>query len=134
MQALLLHRAAYSFVEPRTINATQYSTFQEAAAELGLFEIESEGKHVMKEEVKSFCSPKQLQFLFPHTLLNLPVNAIEFFNDYQEHLLVDYLNEFDYPTIVVQKCLLDISCHLSSQSAQWSDFSLPEPESKVDKI
>lgn len=75
----------------RTINSTQFITFQEVAAELGLFENQSEGRHIMKEAVESFCSPGQLRFLFPHSLLNVAVYAIKLFNDYQEYLSADYL-------------------------------------------
>lgn len=84
--------------------------------------------------MEAFCNPKQLWFLFSHTLLNVHIHAIELFNDYQEDLSADYFDEFDSPIIVVQKCLLDISYQLSSQSARLSDFSLRKHESKVDGI
>lgn len=134
LQALLLHRAAYTVVEIRTINGIEFPTFQETAAELGLFENQSEGRDIMKEAVESFGSPSQLHFLFTHISLNIPVNAIELFNDYQNRLSADYLDQFDVLILVIQKCLLDLSYHLESQSARLSNFGLPEPESKVDEI
>lgn len=104
--------------EIRPSNGIEFSTFQEAAAELGLFQHQSEGRDTMKEGVESFCSPSQLHFLFTHILLNIPINTIDLFNNYQEQLLADYLAQFDVPTLVFQKCLLDRSYGLGSQSAR----------------
>lgn len=71
----------------------------------------------MKEAVESFGSPSQLCFLFAYILINIPGNAIELFNDYHEQHLADYLDQCDMPTLVIQKCLVDLSYHLPSQSA-----------------
>lgn len=88
----------------------------------------------MKEAVASFCSPSQLRFLFAQILLNIPVTAIELFNDFQEQLSADYLDRFGSAILAVQHCLHDLSYHLASQSAQLIDFGLPNPECRVDEV
>lgn len=88
----------------------------------------------MKEVVESFCSPSQLRFLFTHILLNIPVAAIKLFDQYQEYLSADYLDQFDTAPQVIQYCLPDLSRHLATQSARLSDFGLPDPEEKVNEL
>lgn len=134
LRALLLHRPAYSFADIRTINNVLYPTFQEAASALGLFKDDLEGQEIMKEAIASFCSPSQFQFLFAHILLNISVIVIQLFNDCQEQFRADCLDQFDSATLVIQYCLLDLSYHLASQSAWFSDHGLPNLKDRVDKV
>ncbi|KAH8147851.1 uncharacterized protein LAJ45_07952 [Morchella importuna] len=134
LRALLLHGSAYCFEDLKIVNQITYSTFQEAAAALGLFENQSEGKEIMAEAVQSFCSPNQLRFLFAHLLMNIPVAAIELFEEYQEALSADYLDQYDSPIMVMNKCLEGIARHLAAQGSRLTDFGLPQSQNLTDEI
>ncbi|KAH0603502.1 uncharacterized protein H6S33_007824 [Morchella sextelata] len=88
----------------------------------------------MAEAVQSFCSPNQLRFLFAHLLMNIPVTAIELFEEYQEALSADYLDQYDSPIMVMNKCLEGIAKHLAAQGSRLTDFGLPQPQNLIDEI
>ena len=57
LRVLLQHWSAYGFENLRTIHNRLYSTYQEAAAALGLFEDESEAVRAMREAVAAYSRP-----------------------------------------------------------------------------
>ena len=123
-----MHQAARSFEELRTVGGTQFPTFQEAAAALGLFANASEAKEAMKEAVESYSTPRELRFLFCHLLLNIPSNAIDLFDQFLEELSADFLDDSESPRTSTEHCLLDLSKFLAAQGAWLRDFGLPEPQ------
>jgi hypothetical protein len=56
----LLHQSAYSFTELRTVDGTEFPTFQQAAQVIGLFESQNEAEFVMDEAIASYYRPGQL--------------------------------------------------------------------------
>jgi len=49
---LLLHRAAQSFHDLRTIDGIEFPTFHEAACQLGLFDDQHKGQQALQEAVE----------------------------------------------------------------------------------
>jgi len=131
IRVLLQHRPAFGFADLRTIHNRLYSTYQEAATALGLFEDESEAFRAMREAVAAYSRPSQLRFLFAHLLLDLPTPAISLWESFREALSADFAlnNNVDEATRLV---LHSISRHLRGQGATLAQFGLPEP-TRVDR-
>jgi hypothetical protein len=49
LRALLQHRPAYGFTDLRTVRGRVYTTYQKAAAVLGLFQDKTESEHALQE-------------------------------------------------------------------------------------
>ena len=126
MWALLQHQPAYSFKELKTVCGQIYSTYQEAAVALGLFEDVTEAVSAMEEAIASYSCSSQLWFLFTYLLLDLPTPAIYFWDTFWEALSADfsaYYNENKAICLTLE----DISCYLCSQGAGLMQYGLSEP-------
>lgn len=134
IRALLLHKAARSFEELRTIQGIVSETFQEAAAALGLFANASEAEEALQEAVKSYSSPREIRFLFCHLLLNIPTRAVLLFDQFLEELSADYLDQFENPLTATDYCLTNLAKLLTAQGSRLSDFGLPEPNLRCSEL
>jgi hypothetical protein len=68
---LFQHRAAFGFEGLRTIRGWVYTTCQEAATVLGLFEDELGATYAMREVMATHSCPGQLRFLFARLIPGL---------------------------------------------------------------
>ena len=100
LRILLLHRAARSFRNVRTVFGVEYPTFQEAAVAFGLFDNLNEVVYAMEEGVNLFYCPAQLRFLFANLLFDIVFLAIDLWNQFSYALYADCsissTNEVDY--------------------------------------
>ena len=128
LRALLLHKPAFSFQHLRSVGNTIHKTLHEAAAAMGLFQDANEAQHALAEAKANFASPHQLRFLFCQLLLNFPTNAIVLFDNYQEELMADYLDQFSSAEIAADSALRDLERFLKAQGSRLVDFGLPQPE------
>ena len=133
-RALLKERPARSYEDLRTINDVVYGTFQEAAYELGLFETDSEAQQTMLEAVTHHSSPRQLRFLFCQIITNISCPVLEIFQQFQEQLTADYLDDTQCPTSSFNMLLLDLSRHIRAQGGTLTSFGLPEPLQRGDEV
>ena len=70
LRCILQREPASSFVHARTVHATIYPTFQEAARAKGLFSDASESTLTLMEAIESLYTPRQLCLLFADLLVN----------------------------------------------------------------
>jgi hypothetical protein len=70
LRTLLQNRPGRSYRGLRTVNGIHYTTFQEAATEMGLFAVEHESDYAMHEAVVSLRTPREMRLLFVHLLVN----------------------------------------------------------------
>jgi len=128
LRALLLHKPAYSFECLRLVGNTTHTTFQEAAAALGLFQNSNEAHLALAEAIENYASPHQLRFLFCQLLLYFPTNAITLFDRHQEQLMADYLDQYTSAEVATNLALHDLARYLSTQGSRLADFGLPQPD------
>ena len=72
---------------------------------MGLFQDANETQHALADAKADFASPHQLRFLFCQLLLNFPTNAIVPFDNYQEELMADYIDQFSSAEIAADFAL-----------------------------
>ncbi|KAE8218337.1 hypothetical protein CF319_g7769, partial [Tilletia indica] len=95
IRQILLHKAVSSWREIRTapdvngVNFT-FSTFQEAATAMGLFEDVSEAQIALQEALETFQPPRQLRFLFAVMVID-GANALVLWDHFEEALIRDFL-------------------------------------------
>ena len=70
LRALLQHRPAMSFEDPRTVNGVVLDSYLETTTALGLFANEKESEYALLEGVQALKTPCQLRLLFAHLLVN----------------------------------------------------------------
>jgi len=128
LRVLLLHKPAFSFESLRSVGNTTHTTFQEAAAALGLFQNSNEAHLALAEAIENFASSYQLRFLFCQLLLNVPTNAIPLFDHHQEQLMADYLDEYNSAQVATDLALRDLERYLSTQDSRLANFGLPQPD------
>ena len=128
LRALLLHKHTFSFEGLRSVGNTTYTTFQEAAAALGLFQNSNEADLALAEAIENFASSHQLRFLFCQLLLNFPTNAITLFDRHQEQLMADYLDQYNSAELATDLALRDLDRYLRTQGSRLADFGLPQPD------
>jgi hypothetical protein len=134
LRDLLLHRSAYSYTDLRTVEGTEYPTFQQAAQALGLFDNENEADFVMREGVESHCRPSQLRFLFAHLLVDVTTPAIELWNRYKQALCQDYLWHRASPSFAQKQALRQIESFLAARGSALVDFGLTTGENRPREV
>jgi hypothetical protein len=92
LRAILQNRPTRSFEMTRTVADVEFSTFQEAALELGLFADSNEAMFAISEGVQSLRTPRELRILFVHLLVNECVLApLDLWEMFQQHFAYDYI-------------------------------------------
>jgi hypothetical protein len=133
LRALLLHRSAYSFTDLRTVDGTEFPTFQQAAQAIGLFESQNEAEFVMDEAIASYYRPGQLRFLFAHLLVDLATPAIDLWERYKESLSLDF--RLHAPARTAEKqALHQIESYLAARGAALGDFGLSTGEHRPREV
>ena len=126
LRALLLHRAASSFVDLRTIDGHLFSSFHEAACDLGLFNNGNEGFLTMQEAVQCLRTPSQLRFLFAQIILE-GYPAMPLWLEFRDHISEDHSMFPTNKTLAFDYSLQKIAHHLSYAGRSLTDFGLPNP-------
>ena len=131
LRALLQHRPASSHVDARTVDDVEYTTFQEAATELGLFANEKEAEYALMEAIQSLKTPRQLRLLFVHLLVNDCVpTPLGYWETFQESFALDHtLQNGNALDIGLDHALQEIGKYLEEYGKTLSDYGLPEPMS-----
>jgi hypothetical protein len=130
IRLLLLHHAARSYEDLRTINWVRYATFQHAAQAAGLLQEDEEGRLAMEDAIAEYKSASQLRFLFV-LLITEGTSAVELWDQFKDDLSRDYLgNTFsERPVLITQyshnRALEDIDCLLGEHGKRTSTFGLP---------
>lgn len=130
IRLLLLHHAARSYEDLRTINGVTYTTFQHAAQAAGLLQEDEEGRLAMEDAIAEYKSASQLRFLFV-LLITEGASAVELWDRFKDNLSLDYLgNTFsERPVLITQyahnRALEDIDCLLGEHGKSTSTFGLP---------
>ena len=126
LRALLLHRAASSFEDLRTINHHCFTTFHEAACDFGLFANNNEGFLALEEAVQCLRTPSQLRFLFAQ-IIQEGYPAMPLWTEFQDPLTND---DPQYPfdrDAAADATLRKIANYLGHNNKSLSDFGLPNP-------
>jgi len=91
LRTILQNKPATSFEDARTINGVVFTTFQEAATDMGLFADSAESTLTLMEAVASLRTPRQLRMLFADLLVN---DCIEYplatWQQFTEYLSADF--------------------------------------------
>lgn len=130
LRTLLQHRPALSFEDLRTIDGTEYNTFQEAATALGLFADQNEGIYALKEAIETLRTPRQLRVLFVHLLVNdcLPT-PIAVWDELQENFAYDFtLRHGNSVELGINYALEEMQSYLEEYGKSLADYGLPVPE------
>ncbi|CAG8829618.1 41172_t:CDS:2 [Gigaspora margarita] len=79
----------------KTVNGTVFSSYQEAAQEMGLFKIDNENVFTKKEAVENFYTFLKLHFLFVQLILDAFL-AIELWKKFNNYLFLDIQEQTCY--------------------------------------
>ena len=129
LRVLLLHKDARAFQDLRTIRGVEYTTFQQAAKALGLFDNQNEAIYVLEEGLHLFYRPSQLRFLFANLLFDIPFPAIDLWNRFRDALCADCQQSptvplnYDHGLQFIEHILFARGAHLQS-------FGLPIPHDR----
>jgi hypothetical protein len=128
LRAILQHGAFRSFSSARTVNGTEFATFQEAANTLGLFADTNEATYALLEAIENLRTSRELRVLFVPLLVNDCVPAPRALWDMvQENLAYDFiLQSNNVVDLGINLALADICVLLEEYGKQLSDFGLPE--------
>lgn len=92
LRSILAVQPVLSFDDARIVDGTVYNTYQEAAMALGLFSENSEGHLSIQEAIAVLHTPRQLQLLFVHLLVNdLLESPIHTWDSFEEEFTRDFL-------------------------------------------
>jgi len=129
LHAILQSRPALSFIDTRTVNGNIYETFQQATIALGLFADHNEAQYAMQEAINSLATPRQLQLLFVHLLINdCILTPIDFWTTYREHMAHDFNLQLGLNVdLALNQTLEDLSKSLEEYGKSLSFYGLPEP-------
>ncbi|XP_051156401.1 uncharacterized protein LOC127291373 [Leptopilina boulardi] len=129
LRVLLLYvRGAKSFEDVRTYEGITYNTFVEAVRARNLIVDDSEWDNCLAEAV-SMKFPKELCRLFAYIcVFGLPVNAIDLWNKYKEHMVFDNNVPVEVAT---QKALILINEVLNFHGFSLNKFGLPNIDQKI---
>jgi PIF1-like helicase len=94
LRQLLLIRYGRSFKDLRTVGSIVYKSFEEAAKSFGLCNEGNEAHSTLKEAADSFISPSQFRFLFTQLISDLPVSAIDLWNEFKTYMTADFLSAY----------------------------------------
>ena len=113
----------------RTVNGIVYSTFQEAAGAIGLFQDQTELEYILNEAINTLKTPTQLRFLFVQFLVNECIlTPLQCWNAFKNSLCLDFTLQYpDLPQIVFDHGLDHIALLLEEQGKQLSEYNLPQP-------
>lgn len=127
LRLLLLHiRGAKGYEDLRTVNGVVYHTFKEAAKAMNLLDDDENWNQTMDEAIQ-YRMPSQLRMVFA-TILEFakPLNPLALFLKYRNHLIEDYLLQYD-EEISVDKCLQAIEEYLRQFGSSCNNYNLPSP-------
>ena len=127
LRILLLHKYARSFKELKQVGENEYTTFQEAAIALGLFDNHNEAFYAMEEGVHLFYRPAQLRFLFANLLFDIPFPAIDLWNRFRDALCAD-CQQTPVQPVNYSLGLEYIEHILYSRGGNLASFGLPLPQ------
>jgi hypothetical protein len=139
IRLLLLHHAARSFDELRTIGAVMHDTFQHAAQAAGLIEEDDEARLAMEDAIAEYKSPAQLRFLFVLLIVE-GAPAVDLWDRFADRLALDYAgNTFEaLPNRLLlnarKRALEDIERLLGEHGKTTVNFGLPAVESHSAEI
>src|ERR1700752_2203757 len=129
LRALLnIGRGVTSFLDLRTLDTTEYSSYFETAFHAGLVDNDRECFNCL-EEAKNFKMPAQLRHLFAFILVYCrPVNVKELWDKYIEHLIEDFQLTSNNRELNITKVLIIIEKYLIQNRLALSDITgLPTP-------
>ncbi|KAF8197264.1 PIF1-like helicase-domain-containing protein [Mycena galopus ATCC 62051] len=128
LHVILQTKLCRSFRMARTVENTEYSSFQEAAGELGLFADRNEATYAMLEAIQNLRTPHELRVLFVHLLVNECVDSpLALWESVQENLALDFtLKNNNSLELGLNFALDDISHLLEEYGKRPGDFALPE--------
>lgn len=129
LRSILIQRPATSFQDARTVNNVVYSTFQDAATELGLYTDSSESTQTLLEAVSTLRTPRQLRWLFTDLLAN---DCIEFplstWDTFRDELCKDFLIQHSNVSSIAETCALqELQTFLTQHGKSLADYGLPLP-------
>jgi hypothetical protein len=81
----------------------------------------------MREAIAGYYRPGQLRFLFAHLLVDLATPAIDLWNSFKEHLIMDYALHMD-PRAAERQALRQIETYLAARGCALADFGLSAGE------
>ncbi|KAF8245669.1 hypothetical protein K440DRAFT_646054 [Wilcoxina mikolae CBS 423.85] len=90
LYALLLHKAAYSYAELRTVNGVTYTTFQEAATNIGLFDNITEAELCIQEAISLYYAPYHLRFLYAQMIVDISASALDLWERYKDNFSTNH--------------------------------------------
>ena len=122
---LLNVRGATSFVELRTVNNIEYSTYREAAEALNLVRTDAEWELCLTEAA-SYKMPRQLRELFASLLVFCEItNGLTLWNKFKGDLSEDFVNSNqDHP---LERTLKEIEEYLMQHGLNCTHFGLLSP-------
>jgi hypothetical protein len=133
LRALLLYRSALDWIDIRTVDGVIYSTHQEAARALGLFDNSEESVMAFEEMLKFGAAPAQLRWTFAVLAAEgHPVMAI--WEAHEGSLSADILDRVlrmtatPDPTLVRHELLRTLQIILRGLGRSLTDIGLPEPQ------
>lgn len=126
LRLLLREFPARSFKDLRTVRGVEYRTFQEAAQEHGLFRDADEANHTLQEGVDLNYSPQLLRFMFAQLLIDIPTPAVELWERFKEHMVLDFIG-VGSTRRKEKMALLDLQRMLRENGTSLNHFGLPEP-------
>src|SRR6201988_1086867 len=129
LRALLnVGRGVTSFLDLRTLDTTEYSSYFETAFHAGLVDNDRECFNCL-EEAKNFKMPAQLRHLFAFILVYCRlVNVKELWDKYVKHLIEDFQLTSNNRELNITKVLIIIEKYLIQNRLALSDITgLPTP-------
>jgi hypothetical protein len=136
LRRLLTIKPARSFDELRTHNGVMYRTFQECAAAMGLFAMQSEGEYALTEAVAALRTPREIRLLFIHLLLNDCLdNPANIWETFRHNLCYDYfLDHHGNEVIATELCLQELGRLLEAHGTRLSTYGINEARFYADEV
>ncbi|CAG8496235.1 7053_t:CDS:2 [Cetraspora pellucida] len=134
LRCILMHRAVRSWNDLKVVNGNTFSTYQEAARNMGLFAVENESMLAMKEAIDNFYTPAQLRFLFVQLILDGTL-AVDLWQKYNTKLSKDFEEQFqNNQYLATNATLQQIALMLTEHGRRMRDFGLLEPQTWTPEV
>jgi hypothetical protein len=139
LRALLLHRSARNWIDLRTINGVVYSTYQEAARAMGLFDNRDEGIMAFEELLDFGAPPSQLRWIFA-VLAVEGGPALIIWEAHEDALSADIkdtmlrVTSSPQPALVRNEVLIALQSLLQGLGKSLVEIGLPEPTERQEEV
>ena len=136
LRTILQNRPALSFEDAHTVNGSIKNTYQEAAMAMGLFADCNEAQMAMEEAIQNLKTPRQLQLLFVHLLVNDCVpSPISLWDMFHYSMSTDFhLQSGNNIKVAYIRTLENINMLLEEFGRSPADYGLPLPPSHTSEV